>query len=304
MTITLAQLRAFTQTLDRGTFTGAAADLDVTQASISELILRLEEHLGARLFVRGGRQLVPTAAAAELQKYAWRALQATDDARHAIDALRSLDSGVATFGVPRNANYYGLSELVSTFHASHPNVRVRMVGLNSHDVAEAVCSGHLEAGLVVLPVVGEGLQYEPLFQDEVLFATAGDPPRSGVATVTDLTDAGLVLYDAHSSWVDPTRRQLLDRAQSIGVPLDPLIEVEQVESALSLVAGGTGATIVSDSIRRMGRIPPEVNAYHFEPRFTETIALITRTDGVVSRATQEIISLVRSTIARPPAEVI
>lgn len=300
MSITLAQLRAFIRTLELGTFTAAADELDVTQASISELISRLEEQLGAILFIRGGRKLAPTPAALELQKHAWRALRATADAQNAIKSLNSLESGVASFGVPRNANYYGLSELVSTFHEAHPNVRVRMVGLNSHDVAEAVSAGSLEAGLVVLPVMASGLEYMPLFEDEVLFATGGKAPENGLATITDLTNSGLVLYDAHSSWVDPTRRQLLERAQAQGVLLDPIIEVEQVESALSLVAAGTGATLVSDSLRRKGKIPSGVDVYPFRESFTETIALIARNDSVVSLATQEIIRLVRKTIERPP----
>src|SRR5690625_1822229 len=129
MALTLAQLRAFLKTLETGTFTRAAEELDVSQASVSELIVRLEEHLETRLFVRGARRLVPTAAAGEPKTYAVRAMQATEDAGHAMRALRSLEAGVATFGVPRNANYYGLSTLVEEFHARHPRVRIRMVGL-------------------------------------------------------------------------------------------------------------------------------------------------------------------------------
>lgn len=91
----------------------------------------------------------------------------------------------------------------------------------------------------------------------------------------------------------------MDRAQEEGVPLEPLIEVEQVESALTLVAGGTGATIVSDSLRRAGRIPEGVRTRPFEPPFTETLALVTREDSVVSRATEEIMSLVRRSISGP-----
>lgn len=299
MAMTLAQLRAFLQTVELGTFTRAAENLDVSQASVSELVLRLEEHLDTQLFVRGGRRLVPTAAAGELQTYAVRALQATEDADHAMRALRSLEAGVATFGVPRNANYYGLSNLVEEFHAQHPKVRIRMVGLNSHDVAESVKDGQLEAGLVILPVTADGLEYEPLIHDEVLFAVADAKTFSDPATVEDLASADLVLYDAHSGWLDPTRRQLLDRAQREGIVLEPAIEVEQVESALTLVAGGTGATIVSASIKRAGKIPEAVRTCSFEPRFNETLALVTREDAVVSRATEEIMSLVRHSISGP-----
>ncbi|MBE1515146.1 LysR family transcriptional regulator [Nesterenkonia halotolerans] len=299
MSMTLAQLRAFLRTLELGTFTRAAEELDVSQASVSELVSRLEEHLETRLFVRGGRRMVPTAAAEELRTYALRALQAAEDANHAMQALRSLEAGVARFGVLRNANYYGLTRLVETFHARHPQVRIHMVGVNSHDVAQAVESGHLEAGIVVLPVGSEDLEYEPLFRDEVLFATAHEGPANGSATTKDLDTAGLVLYDAQSGWADPTRRQLLDRAQQAGHALEPLIEVEQVESALTLVANGTGATVVSDSLRRAGRIPDGVEVYPFEPPLLETLALVRRKDTVVSRATTEMMSLVREFIHGP-----
>lgn len=300
MSMTLAQLRAFICTFELGTFTRAADELNVSQASVSELVSRLEEQLETQLFVRGGRRMVPTAASVELQTYALRALQAAEDASHAMHALRSLEAGVVKFGVPRNANYYGLSSLVKTFHARHPKVRIQMVGVNSNDVAESVRSGQLEAGVVVLPVVSEGLKYEPLFQDEVLLATAHDDLVDESASTEDLASAGLVLYDAQSGWSDPTRRQLLDRAHQAGLPLEPLIEVEQVESALTLVANGTGTTIVSDSLRRAGRIPNGVHVYPFDPPFRETIALISREDGVVSRATTEMIALVREFIHGPP----
>jgi DNA-binding transcriptional LysR family regulator len=75
---------------------------------------------------------------------------------------------VATFDLLRNANYYFLSELLETFHTRHPKVRLRIVGLNSVEVAEAVGAGDLEAGLVVPPIDAEGLDVTPLMRHEVV----------------------------------------------------------------------------------------------------------------------------------------
>lgn len=297
--MTLTQLRAFVATMGSGTFTAAAEDLGVSQASVSELIVRLECELDALLFVRGARRLVPTSAADELLVHARRTLQSADDAVVAMRSLTSLETGVATFGAMRNANYYGLSNLVREFHEQHPGVRIRMVGLNSFGVAESVAGGELEAGLVVLPVPFEGLRYEPLVSDDVLLACSGPGPGAGQARIQDLVTSGMILYDAHSGWNDPTRRQLLARAQAEGVQMTPLIEVEQAETALSLVAAGAGATIISDSIVRSGRVPHGVQTFPFAEPFEETLALVTRHDVPVSRATRKIMDLIRQSITGP-----
>jgi DNA-binding transcriptional LysR family regulator len=299
--MTLAQFRAFVAAMELGTLTAAANELDVSQASVSELVSRLEAELGVALFVRGARKLVPTAAAEELLPYARRSLGAAADAATAMRSLASLETGVATFGVLRNANFYGLSSLVHRFHTAHPGVRIRMVGLNSYFVAQAVESGELEAGLVVLPIASERLEIEPLVVDEVRFATSGPAPVGGAATLDDLVGAGLILYDAHSGWRDPTRRQLLDRAHAAGVRIEPTIEVEQVETALTLVAQGVGATLVSGSIVRSGALPEGVTSYPFAEPFEETIALVTRQGSPISRATSTIAELAKRSIrtARP-----
>ncbi|MFB8000203.1 LysR substrate-binding domain-containing protein [Streptomyces sp. NPDC056002] len=54
----------------------------------------------------------------------------------------------------------------------YPDVRIRLVGQNSAQRAQVVASGALEAGLVMIPVEGEGLDILPLARDELLYVTA------------------------------------------------------------------------------------------------------------------------------------
>ena len=127
-----------------------------------------------------------TSAGQELLPHAEQSVAAADNADRALRSVRSLSGGVATFGVLRNADYYLLSGLVQRFHERHPNVRVRLIGLNSVEVAAAVAAGELEAGLVVLPIDDEGLRVTPLVRDEVLYASvrpgaAEQPVRSRIS---------------------------------------------------------------------------------------------------------------------------
>ncbi len=285
--MTLNQLRAFLAAVRTGSFTAAAAELTVAQASVSELIRRMEDELGLPLFGRGGRRLMVTPAGNELLPYAEQAVAAVDGGAAAVRAMHSLGGGVATFGLLRNADFYLLSDLVEQFLERHPLVRVRMVGLNSVETAAAVTAGELEAGLVVLPIDDDGLTVTPLLRDEVFYASCNPEHVRAPVTTPQLSAARLVLYDAHYGWKDPTRRQLLERAHLAGLKLEPWIEVEHVESALDLVMRGVGDTIVCKAVVDSSACPPGLLTVSFAAPLYDTIALIQRENAVLSPATRE-----------------
>lgn len=289
--MTIAQLKAFLAALDLGSFTAAAVELDSAQASVSELVARLERELGVKLFARGGRRLTPTDAALALRAHAEQAVSAIDNGLETVRALHALEGGTCTFGVLRNAAYYDLSDLVERFHAQHPKVKVRLVGLNSALVAESVAAGEIEAGLVVLPVEESGLRITPLFRDEVLYASAHRRPTDGPVTTSEVSSAKLVLYDAYAAWNDPTRRQLLARARLEGLTIEPAIEVEHVETAISLVATGAADTIVSRTIAESPSFPPGVAVTPFADPIYDTIALVQRDGAYLSPATRRLAQL-------------
>lgn len=295
--MTLGQLRAFLLAATSGSFTAAARELGITQPTISELVRRLEEEVALPLFVRAGRRLTLTAAGEELMPWARRAVEGADGAEQALRSLRGLEGGVASFGVLRNAPFYFLSDLVERFHTARPAVRIRLVGQNSVEVAEAVRGGGLEAGLVVLPIPAVGLDVRPLFRDEVVWTSLDRDRTTGALTMDRMAEAPLILYDAHYGWTDPTRRQLADRAQAAGVRLEPVIEVENVESALSLAARGVGDTIASRAVTAHASFPAELRTAPFADPLYDTIALIKRTDSTISPGTAELARLATQMLA-------
>ncbi|GAA0287446.1 LysR substrate-binding domain-containing protein [Kineococcus aurantiacus] len=300
--MTLNQLRALLAAARTGSFAAAATELGIASASASELVRRLEEEHGIALFTRGPRRLVLTSAGEQLLPFAEQSVTAADAGADAVRSLRDLGGGVATFGVLRNADYYLLSGLVEDFHARHPGVRVRLVGLNSVEVAAAVVAGELEAGLVVLPVDDAGLTVTPVLRDEVVYVSAHPERLSRPVTTADLAAAPLVLYDAHYGWRDPTRRQVAGRARLAGVRLEPLIEVEHVEAALGLVARGVGDTFVSRAVARSAGFPANLGTVGFAEPLHDVVALVQREGIAVSPATRELARLARQRLLAQDAD--
>jgi DNA-binding transcriptional LysR family regulator len=295
----LVQLRVFTTAARAGSFTAAAGELHMAQPSVSEFIRRLEDEYGTRLFVRGGRRLVLTEAGEALLPVALKVTATADEADRTLRAVTALEGGTASFGLLRNAKYYRLEELLAQFHTRYPSVRLRIVGLNSVEVASAVTDGELEAGLVVLPIDADGLAVTPLSRDEVVYASADPTHVEHPPTIEELSTRQLVLYDAHYGWRDPTRRQLLERASLAGVHLDAVVDVEQVESALALAAAGVGDTFLSRAVAESGACPPELRFAPFAEPLYDTIALVQREGAVLSPATAELVRLALKLLQRP-----
>ena len=289
--MTLTQLRAFLGAANLGTFTAAAAALGTTQPTVSELVGKLEIECGVELFVRAGRRLRLTAAGTELLTWAQRVIEGVEGAEQALNALRGLTGGVASFGVLRNASYYFLSDLAERFHRERPSVRLRLVGQNSFQVAEGVRSGELEAGLAMLPIPDEGLRVRPLLRDEVLWVSSDVTRTTQPMSMDKIPAAPLVLYDAHYGSNDPTRRQLAERAQRYGIRLEPLIEVENVDAALALVARGIGDTMVSRSIVKSASFPAGLHSTPFAEPIYDTMALLVRENATLSPVARELVRM-------------
>ncbi|MDD1476656.1 MULTISPECIES: LysR family transcriptional regulator [unclassified Arthrobacter] len=302
--MTLAQLRAFLAAYELGSFTAAARKLETSQASVSELISRLEHELEHSLFIRGGRRLLPTTAAVELQVHALQSVTSFDNGVEALKSMSSLEGGVCTFGVLRYGAYYDLADLVQRFHRRYPKVKVRLIGLNSLAVAESVASGEIEAGLIVLPVAEAGLQVRPLFRDEVFYVSATRNPSRGPVTTEELAESKLVLYDAFAGWRDPTRRQILERARLKGLKIDAAIEVEHVDTALGLVAAGAADTFVPHAIVSAPGFPKNVHAVPFAEPLFDTIALVQREGAYLSPATRKMAQMAARTLLSkvPPGQ--
>jgi len=284
--MTLQQLQYMLAAIEHGSFSAAAQSLHLAQPSLSEQVRRLEAELGVALFQRVGRGLVLTEAGRALRPHAEAALAAVERARESVGAIRELRGGLAAFGTFGTARTYLGSDLVEDFRNSHPDVRVRIVGQNSSDTAEAIRAGELESGLVVLPIDDHGLSVRPAMRDEVLYVST-DPARlRRPMTIARLAGVPLILSEASWGSQDPTRRQLSELAQREGVAIEPQIDVEDMEVALELAARGLGDTIAPRGmLRRLA--PSSLGWVPFAEPIYETFAFTWRRGAQLSPATRE-----------------
>ncbi len=289
--MTLQQLRYFLAACDHGSFAAAADALYIAQPSLADQVRRLEGELGVQLFVRSGRRLQLTEAGKTMKPHAENVLAAVERTSASVSDVRELRGGTASLGTFGVAYHFFVREVVAEFVARHPDVTVRVVGLNTVEVCEKIRAGELEAGLVTLPFDETGLEVRPVMSDQDLYAAIDGPDLQQPMTIERLAQTRLILYDAHWGWRDPTRKQLYERARAAGVQLKPVIEVESHEAAVGLAAQGLGGTFVLQSVVDEAAFPDTLRTVPFDPPMYDTFAFVWRNDTKLSPATRELVRL-------------
>lgn len=286
----MQQLRCFCAAFELGSFTAAAETLRVSQPAVAEQIRKLEQALGASLFVRAGRGVVATEAGRAFAEHATRSLRAVEEAADSVGELTELRTGTVAIGLFGEPSAWRIEAVVLAFLQRHPQVSVRLVGTNSSTIVDRVRRGELEAGLVVLPIDDDKLEVRPIVRDEVVYVTAYPERAERPATIERLARTPLVFYDAGSADDDPIRRQLAERAQALGLRLEPKVEVELKDIALRLVAAGVGDTYLPSAFLRAPYVPDGLSTASFEPALYDTFAIVTRTGARLSRGVRELLT--------------
>ena len=122
----LADIAVFVRVVERGSFTLAADELELSRAVVSKYISRLEERLGARLLHRTTRRLSLTEAGAALFEASRGAIERIEEAEGAVAQLQSEPRGRLKVSAPMSFGILHLGPALTDFSREHPGVSLDM----------------------------------------------------------------------------------------------------------------------------------------------------------------------------------
>ena len=152
----LAQLRAFLEAAERGSFRRAAEALYLTQPSLSARVHALEEDLGVLLFHRMGRGVRLTEMGRAFLPFAERAMEALRQGRDVIDNARDSSGGVLNMASARAIGTYTLPSILEKFRLRYPNIKVHINIGRSSDVLQMVVNEEVQLGLARALTASQG----------------------------------------------------------------------------------------------------------------------------------------------------
>ena len=239
--LNLDQLRAFVEVVERGSFTAAAKELNLTQPAVTHQVQELERRFQVSLVERFGKRAYLTQAGEKLIEHARSLLD--EDSRTQVSMRRFGDGwlGRVRVGTSMTVLMYALPPVLRQLKTDHPQLEINLKAGLTTTTLQMLKTNALDLGLCALPIEDPAFETVPLFNDElvaILPAALGQVPKK--VTPAFLSQCPLILGSETSA----LRRTVADWLALAGPPPRPLMEFDNVEAMKSVVAVGLGASIV------------------------------------------------------------
>ena len=235
MTLSLDSLRILDAIARRGSFAGAAEELDRAPSAISYGIQKLEEETGALLFDRSGRRAQLTAAG-ELVLEQGRAL--LEGADNLVSRARALETGwepEITLALDAIHRPERLWPLVRAFDEQAPHTSLRILTEVLQGTLEALQENRAQLGVTVLEgKVPAGLRSRELGRVRFLYVAHPDHPA---VSEGPLDAESLARYRAIA--VADTARHQPARTVRL-MHLQPVLTVSNFAAKISALENGLG----------------------------------------------------------------
>ncbi|MFT4256887.1 MAG: LysR family transcriptional regulator [Pseudoxanthomonas sp.] len=140
----LPAVAAFARVAHHGSFTRAAAELDVSPSALSQTVRVLERQLGVRLLNRTTRRVALTEHGARFLERALPGLAQIEDAFDDLDSARGLPAGHLRINLAQVTALRLLMPRLAAFQARYPRVTLE---LYADDALADLVAGGFDAGI-------------------------------------------------------------------------------------------------------------------------------------------------------------
>jgi LysR family transcriptional regulator, hydrogen peroxide-inducible genes activator len=249
--VEIRQLRYFCAVAETGSFTRGAHQQRITQPTLSQQLIKLENELGTRLFDRLGRRIKLTTAGTKFLPAAIEILSKISAAKAQSYVAGAGPADAVRVGAIPTVVPYFLSPALSLFRRQYPTVEIRVVEKVQGDLVPSLREAKLDLAVVQWPVPGAEFVGEELFREPLYMAVPNEHVLAGKRTARlgeFRKDAFLMLHeDFHFS---ETVREVMRKAQ-----IRPNIVFESLsfEGILAMVSAGVGVAVLPAMATRKKR---------------------------------------------------
>ena len=156
-------------------FVNAAEKCNVTQATLSMMIKKLEEEVGVRIFDRTKSPVIPTEIGKRILLQARVILMERDRIAEIIDEEQRELRGDLRIGIIPTLAPYLLPLFLTEFLRKYPKVNLTVSELTTPEIINRLGDHGIDAGLLAIPLHQPGLSEQHLFYEEfVLYGPSGD----------------------------------------------------------------------------------------------------------------------------------
>jgi LysR family transcriptional regulator, benzoate and cis,cis-muconate-responsive activator of ben and cat genes len=248
----LKQLRYFSAVCEAKSFVHAAERINMAQPPLSRAIQNLEQEIGVTLIERTVRPLELTEAGRFLYEQGQRLLQRADEIKQATRALGKTKRQFFNIGFVGSTLYGFLPSIIRRFKTDFPDVEVGLSEMITLQQQDALLARRIDVGFGRLEL-GEhpDIERRTIHNEPLVLAVPREHALRNASTVwlEQVAKEPFILYPSkpRPSFAD----QVLELFTRHKLKPKVVIEANEIQTALGLVAANIGVTLVPQSVSRL-----------------------------------------------------
>lgn len=146
-------------------FAKAAAELGITQPTLSSLLQKLENELDVRIFERSNKHVRTTAIGQKILLQAAKTVTEADRIAELVAEEKGMVAGTLDLSVGPTVAPYILPRFIKTYTRMFPDVRLSIAEMKAEAMLDAVHTGRLDAGIASGGRSHDGILEIPLYTE-------------------------------------------------------------------------------------------------------------------------------------------
>ena len=283
----LLKYLAFVKTVEQGSFTRAARELDYAQSSISKMVADLESEWGMTLLERSKSGVCLTSAGEQVLPFLRKVLNDHQELAGQIDRMNGVETGVVRIGTFASVAINWLPNIFAALQRDYPGIEYEMLLGDYEEVEHWIDEGRVDCGFLRLPTLPK---FDTLLlkQDEykAVLPMGHLLAEKETVAVEDLNNLPFLLLE-HGGKTEVS--DLLERAR---VRPDIRFTTWEDFAIMAMVEKGMGVSILPDLI--LQRIPYQIEIRPLRQPYYRQIGLAMKKQTHPTPAVQKFIEYLPS----------
>lgn len=146
-------------------FARAADACNISQPTLSAMLVKLEDELDVRIFDRTNKVVKPTSVGERIIRQAQKALMETNRINELITESKGTVGGQLTLSIGPTIAPYLLPKFIKHYRQYYPSVELNVKEMKADHMLEAILNGEIDAGIAISDNARQGVLETPLYTE-------------------------------------------------------------------------------------------------------------------------------------------
>ena len=278
----LLKYLVFVKTVEKGSFTRAAQELDYAQSSVSKMVADLEKEWGMTLLERSKSGVCLTSAGEQVMPFLRRVLNDHRELEGQICRMNGIETGIVRIGTFSSVAIHWLPNLFAKLQQDFPGIKYEMLLGDYDEVEHWIDEGRVDCGFLRLPTLPK-FDTMLLKQDEykVVLPVGHALTRRETVAIEALDGLPFLLLE-HGG-----KTEVSDLLEQYRVHPDIRFTTWEDFAIMAMVEKGLGIGILPDMILR--RVPYKIEIRPLEKPYYRPIGLAMKEKSHLTPAVRKFI---------------